>query len=176
MKLIMENWKKFLKEDEQLELPGIPAGDPDQRARSLEAAQIVLRDLLQSKDDKHLISLVHAAPRVVRGLSAPLEGLKDARGRIMMGLDIDVNPATAEQILNILKQHEPTRKAIHNIKLRLAGMHADGQINRHMAIRAATDAVDGSDLEKEYLGLAYDETEGRSDEEDITAQIADLKE
>ena len=174
MKLIMENWKKFLKEDEQLELPGIPAGDPDQRARSLEAAQIVLRDLLQSKDDKHLISLVHAAPRVVRGLSAPLEGLKAARGRIMMDLDIDVNPEIAEQILNILKQHEPTRKAIHNIKLRLAGIHADGQINRHMALRSAEPWA--SDLEKEYLGLAYDETEGRSDEEDITAQIADLKE
>lgn len=175
MKLIMENWKKFLKEEEQLELPGIPAGDPDQRATSLEAAQIVLRDLLQSKDDQHLINLVHAAPRVVRGLSAPLEGLKAARSRIMMNLDINVNPEIAEQILNILKQHEPTRKAIHNIKLRLAGMHADGQINRHMAIRSAT-ALSDSDLEKEYLGLAYDETEGRSDEEDITAQIADLKE
>jgi len=173
MKLIMENWKKFLKEDEQLELPGIPAGDPEQRATSLEAAQVVLRDLLQSKDDKHLINLVHAAPRVVRGLSAPLEGLKDARGRIMMDLDIDVNPEIAEQILNILKQHEPTRKAIHNIKLRLAGAHADESPNRHMA---QTAFVDTSDLEKEYLGLVYDETEGRSDEEDITAQIADLKE
>ena len=111
----------------------------------------------------------------MRGLSAPLEGLKAARSRIMMNLDINVNPEIAEQILNILKQHEPTRKAIHNIKLRLAGMHADGQINRHMAIRSAT-ALSDSDLEKEYLGLAYDETEGRSDEEDITAQIADLKE
>jgi hypothetical protein len=132
LEIIQEEVVHILAEQgsEQLELPGIPAGDPGRRAQSLETAKIILGDALRRNNDEYLVDLVFAAPRVVDGLSAPLPGLKDARTRIMMNLkgadgrdaNVDINPEIAEEVLGILKQHEATRNRIEPLQRTLAGV------------------------------------------------------
>jgi len=183
MKLIMENWKKFVNEQEQLELPGIPAGDPEQRTASLETAKIILRDRIESRRSDHILNLVYAAPRAVDGLSAPLPGLRDARSKIMTQLDgVNISPEIAEQVLSILKQHEGTKVLIDALQKTLFGALRTAQrLGTGEAFEIAVPGAPGlgsraRQAQISYLLRSAHEALRLSKEDDLEAEIGDLKE
>ena len=117
--IINEELTRVLAEQgaEQLELPGIPPANPKQYEASLATAKLILPKVLAGDEDV-LVHLAYAAPRVVKGLSTPLSGIKDAATRVMMDFmehNVDINEDIAQQVLSILKRHPSTKKIIDRI-------------------------------------------------------------
>ena len=174
MKLIMENWKKFINEQEQLEIPGIPAGDPDQRAESLETAKIFLQSILRTGDATIIPHLVHAAERHVDGLASPLPGVKSARTRLMMRYDRDINPEIAQQIINILKQNEKIKAKIDRSVDTLKQVAAYGEDLDNLL--KSPPVLEMTPLEREYLTTAAQEAWDARQEQRYAAELDTLKE
>ena len=115
--IINEELTRALLEDrslEQLELPGIPPANPKRYEASLATAKLILPDVLAGKKDV-LVHLAYAAPRVVKGLEVPLDGIRSAATRLMMDYNVDVDEDIAQEILSILKRHPTTEKLIDRI-------------------------------------------------------------
>ena len=171
-RIINEELARVLLEDrelEQLELPGIPAGNPEQAAAAKAAARLILPEILHGNEDP-IVHLAYAAPRAVKGLSAPLSGIKDAATRLMMDYNVDVDEDIAQQILNVLKRHDGARKIINRIIKTMAahqpGTSVSGAVGGALegtylldTMRHAEFAVEDQSLEQE---LSYLDEHGTS--------------
>jgi hypothetical protein len=176
-----------LEEDEQLELPGIPAGDPQDHADSLEIAKDILQGVITGTYDAEqmLSTLIYAAPRHIRTLKHPLPGLQQAATVLAMKLRppvdrLGIDSQNAEQIINILKKSPRMKDVIDPILLRLKGAHYGLGSQTGSSTGARYDryqwAKNASESEKAFLETTFDDIERLQGEEDLAGELADLKE
>jgi hypothetical protein len=166
--VIKEELTRVLLEDrglEQLELPGIPADNPEQAAASLAAAKEILPKVLAGDEDP-IVHLAYAAPRAVKGLSAPLSGIKDATTRLMMDYNVNINEDIAQQVLNILKRHPRALKIINRIIKTM---------ERHQPGTSVSGAVGGA-LEGTYLLDTMRHAEFAAEDQSLEQELSYLDE